>query len=320
MANEVPAGPPAVIEKPKYPLCARMKKDPMLVLDQSLLRAAVMEAPMERMIAAASPSYMRADASRLAQSMIVEMGKQPKLLAATARSLIGCLLQASSLGLQFGGPLGQAYLVPYWNGKQRVQEAQIQVGYKGFIFLGHNSPVVTAYDAHPVFEDEMDSFEIGHGTDEYVRHRPALRGVRSEANLVGCYAYWISRDGRKQVEWMTKDELLAHRDKHAATKTHDNKEASPWWQHFVEMSRKTVIRRIGKRIPMQAIQTASTLDEMADDGVSQQSAAQVIIGDEIPSLTALNAEESLGLAPGEYVKNGQVFDAGGMFVRDLDGR
>lgn len=311
--SEVPASAPVVQTRPRYAMCEILKKNPNTIFDQSQLRACVMEAPMERLIRAASPAYMQADASRLAQSMIVEMGKQPSLATASAKSLIGCLVQASSLGLQFGGPLGQAYLVPYWNKSLGVNEAQLQVGYKGYIFLAHNSPMVAAFDAHPVYECEMDTFDIGHGTDEYVRHKPALRGARTEETLVGCYAYWISKEGRKQVEWMTRDELIAHRTRHAASKN------GPWVQHFVEMARKTPLRKLAKRIPMQAIQTAASLDEMADEGIGQQAAAQIVLNEDMPSLTALRAEAAVGadLEDGDTVRDGKVLDKDGMFVRDL---
>ena len=315
--NEVPSTAPAVIDKPRYKLCEEMGRNPDVVFDQRKMRAAVMEEPIQRLIAAASPANMRRDASRLAQSMIVEMGKQPKLLAATAQSLLGCLVQASSLGLQFGGPLGQAYLVPYWNSKKRTQEAQLQVGYKGYIYLAHNSDAVAALDAHPVYEGEV--FRIQHGTDESVVHEPRITGVRKEEELIGVYAYWVSKSGRKQVEWMTRDELLAHRDRYAATRTLDRKESTPWWTNFVEMARKTPLRLISKRIPVSTLQEAASLDEIAEDGLDQRASANIVI-DAIPSVAALSAEESLDLAPGEYVKNGQVLDAGGMFVRDYDGR
>lgn len=47
-------------------------------------------------------------------------------------------------------PLGQAYLIPFWNGKARRLECQFQLGYKGMIDLAYRSGRISSIQAHVV--------------------------------------------------------------------------------------------------------------------------------------------------------------------------
>src|SRR5262245_46054712 len=62
------------------------------------------------------------------QRVCQELARPPKLIACTRNSLIGCVLQMAQLGLEPGGPLGEAYLLPRNNRKAQRVEATLIVG------------------------------------------------------------------------------------------------------------------------------------------------------------------------------------------------
>lgn len=217
---------------------------------------------------AAVPGHLKGVVDRLGSSLLTEVrrsiaaGGRVHLGMCTAYSLLGGLVQASSLGLELGGVLGQAYLVPFKNNNLNVFEAQFQVGYRGLITLARRSGQTKVFDAHPVREG--DDFSLEMGTQPRVLHRPKLRGQPGE--LYGVYAVLETLEGGVQVEYMTAEEIDAHRVRYSKQKG----EYSPWNTAFEEMARKTVLRRLGKRCPVSIeIQKASTLDEYADAGVEQ---------------------------------------------------
>src|SRR5436309_12826592 len=63
-------------------------------------------------IARALPKHM--DADRLARVAITTLRQTPRLLECTPQSLLGALMLSAQLGLE-PGPLGHAYLVPFYN-------------------------------------------------------------------------------------------------------------------------------------------------------------------------------------------------------------
>ena len=106
----------------------------------------------------ALPQHMTAD--RMTRIAITAVQKQPKLLECTALSIVGCVIEASQLGLYPDGILGDAYLVPFWNGKTRQLEAQLQPGYRGLINLARRSGQVPAIYSEPVYA--CDKFAVEH--------------------------------------------------------------------------------------------------------------------------------------------------------------
>ena len=144
-------------------------------------------------LAMALPQHMTAD--RMTRIAITAVQKQPKLLECTALSIVGCVIEASQLGLYPDGILGDAYLVPFWNGKTRQLEAQLQPGYRGLINLARRSGQVSAIYSEPVYA--CDKFAVELGTEHTIIHVPnyddAQRGIEKDelgvpVGLRGVYA------------------------------------------------------------------------------------------------------------------------------------
>ena len=74
----------------------------------------------EKQIAKALPSAITPE--RFARMAMTAVTLNPELGDCTPQSFIGAMLQAASLGLEPNTPLGQAYLIPYKNGKTEKKE------------------------------------------------------------------------------------------------------------------------------------------------------------------------------------------------------
>ena len=72
------------------------------------------------------------------------MQRTPKLLECTRESLLACIVQCAQLGLEPDGLLGQAYLIPFYNGRKNRYECQLIVGYKGLLKLARQSAEISS--------------------------------------------------------------------------------------------------------------------------------------------------------------------------------
>src|SRR5690606_514405 len=90
---------------------------------------------------------------------------------------------------------------------------------------------------------ENDHFVWKLGFDEDVEHAPpALDQPRGRA--IGAYATAVLKDGSRLLEVMSLEEIEQVRNVSRAAKN------GPWVAWWGEMARKTVMRRLSKRLPM----------------------------------------------------------------------
>lgn len=191
----------------------------------------------------------------------------PALAKCDVPSLVGAIGQCAQMGLEPNTVLGHAYLVPFntkrkdGNGVERwVNSVQVIIGYKGLIDLARRSGQIVSIAAHEVCE--KDQFELVYGLDEKLVHRPAM-GERGE--VIGFYAVAKLKDGGHSFEFMS-----LHQVREIMKATQSKGKYGPWQDHFIEMGRKTVIRRLAKYLPLSIeFQTAVALDNQAEAGKDQ---------------------------------------------------
>lgn len=205
-------------------------------------------------LAMALPKHLTPE--RLLRVTMTAVQNTPKLLDCDRTSLFAAVMTCAQLGLEPDGVLGQAYLVPF-RGK-----VQFIPGYKGFLTLARNSGEISSIQAHEVCEN--DEFDYAYGLDERLHHRPA-EGERGE--VTHFYAYAKFKDGGHVFEVMTLTQVEAVRDNSEGYKAFKNGviKSNPWDSHFVQMGRKTAIRRLANYLPL-SVQRAAALDAAYDDG------------------------------------------------------
>ena len=224
-------------------------------------------------IAKMLPKHLNAE--RLMKVAQIAATTTPALAKCDVASLVGAIGQCAQMGLEPNTVLGHAYLVPFntkrkdANGGERwVNSVQVIIGYKGLIDLARRSGQIISIAAHEVCE--ADRFELVYGLEERLNHTPAM-GERGE--VIGFYAVAKLKDGGHCFEFMSRHQVEAIRDGSQGfqqAKKYGKDAAHPWSAHFVEMGRKTVIRRLAKFLPLSVeFQTGVALDSMAESGKDQ---------------------------------------------------
>jgi len=256
------------------------------------------------------------DADRMLKLALGALRTTPKLTQASNASLLGAVVTCAQLGLEPNTPLGHAYLLPFDKREKRGSEwvtvetqVQIIVGYKGMLDLARRSGQIVSIAAHEVCQG--DEFNFAYGLNEELVHRPALsqRGA-----IIGFYAVAKLVGGGHCFEFMSTDEVNHIRDK-SAEKNRAKKDGSgrpiisgPWADNYVEMGRKTALRRLFKYLPIsienlafadavdgQGIGRAAPIDEVVFDVTHEDDTAQE--GDEeAVSMPALSAPAQSAVA------------------------
>lgn len=205
-------------------------------------------------IKAVLPRHMNHE--KLIRITSVAVSRTPQLQECDPISILTSVVIAARLGLEPDGILGSAYLVPFFNKNTKRKEAQLIPGYRGLIDLARRSGSVLSVDAQVVRDG--DEFEYEFGLTPKLRHKPALTDDEREMRAV--YAIAHIRDGEPVFEVMSKGQIESIKRQSKAT-------FGPWVDHFEEMARKTVIRRLCKRLPLSVeLAAANHLQAMGEIG------------------------------------------------------
>lgn len=182
-------------------------------------------------------------------------------------SFMSAIVQCSQLGLEPGGITGEAYLVPYRNGKKNITEVQLIPGYRGLIKLARQSGLVVKIESRTVHKNDP-VFSVEYGLDGDLKHIPLFPGDRGE--VIAAYAVATLKDGEKIFDVMGRDEIEIIRQ---MSLEKNSGPAAPWNKFPEEMARKTVVRRLWKYLPVsielenyQQITGVMELDHRVDEG------------------------------------------------------
>ena len=217
------------------------------------------------------------DAHRFMRIVWTECRKNPALVHATPDSLFQACITAAQLGLEVGSHLGQCYLVPFTvtrktreGGWVNIPQAQLIIGYKGLIALARKSGEMVSLNAYVVHEKDQFSYQLGLHPD--IQHIPSAEADPGPITFVYAVANFVG--GGVQFEVMSRAEIEAVRDAsqgwksaQASAKKYGKPAKGPWAEHFSEMARKTVVRRLAKYLPLSVeAARAVAVDEAADRG------------------------------------------------------
>lgn len=152
--------------------------------------------------------------------------------------LVNALKNVALTGSTLNPVLKQGYLVPF---KGKIS---FMPSYMGLVDVLNRSGLVRKIEAHPVFDG--DEFSVTYGTAEQLIHKPNPWGTRDKDHLKGCYYYIELADGTTMWDTMSAAEIEdVRRRSPSVTKG----KASPWDTDYIEMAKKTLIRRAFKAVP-----------------------------------------------------------------------
>lgn len=181
-------------------------------------------------------AQQRIDPAALIRFTLMDYQRSAQLQRCTPESIYLSLIACAQLGLEPGGVKQECFIVPYGD------QATFQLGYRGILSLAARSRAIRKLSANVVYE--RDDFEIDLGTASRIIHRPALDDDRGE--VIGAYAFAVMVPDEIDVEWMSRADLEKVRAQAQGTTRSD----SPWRLWEDQMFRKSPIRRLGKRLPL----------------------------------------------------------------------
>jgi recombination protein RecT len=200
-------------------------------------------------MAMALPKHMTSD--RLARIALTEVRKTPALGKCDQASFLGAIMQCAQLGIEPGSALGHAYLLPFDNRKKGITEVQFILGYRGMIDLARRSGQILSIEARAVYT--ADKFHVSLGLNPDLTHEPDWE-AEDRGPMRFVYAVAKLRDGGTQFDVMSRADIEKVRQKSRAG------QSGPWVDHYEEMAKKTVIRRLFKYLPM-SIEMAGAVEQ-----------------------------------------------------------
>lgn len=201
---------------------------------------------------------------------VMQVANQPQLKNAVPATVINAAMMAATLDLPINNNLGFAYIVPYKrkfkDGQGRWQEsneAQFQMGYKGFIQLAQRSGQFSRIAATPVYEGQLISANplLGYEFDWTVPNQGAA---------IGYVAFFKLLNGFTAELYMSKTDIEKHAGnysqsyKYAQGQINQGKKGSSvWHEQFDAMALKTVTKLLlSKQAPLSIeMQTAQLADQ-----------------------------------------------------------
>jgi len=190
---------------------------------------------MKGHIEQALPAGIAAD--RFMRITLTAIQLNPDLLNCDRKSLLLACLRAANDGLMPDGREG-AFVV-FNDSKRKVKLAQWMPMYAGLLKKVRNTGELLSISANVVYE--RDHFDYQLGDEERIVHKPSM-GNRGKP--IGAYAIAWLKDGGIQREVMDAEQIRQVQAVSRATS-----EGTPWDRWPDEMARKTVIRRLYKRLP-----------------------------------------------------------------------
>jgi len=187
-------------------------------------------------------------------SSLLAVANNNKLLQkANPATVIAAGAMAATLDLPINQNLGFAYIVPYGN------EAQFQLGYKGYIQLAMRTGQYLTINACEVYEGEIKDYNRFTGSFEF--------GQRSSNEIVGYIAYFKLINGFEKYIYMNMDEMQAHARKYSK----NYKGGTDKWgiADFHSMAIKTVLKRLISKYGILSIEMAGQeqmAQALANDG------------------------------------------------------
>lgn len=210
---------------------------------------------------------------KLFQIVVFNATVNPQLLGCEVKSILKCVWQAHTLGLEVG--TGLAHLVPFWNSQRNQSEAQLIIDYKGYIHLALGSKKVSRIYARVVYENEKFNMSETDSQKPYKHDRlpPSKRG-----NKYGAYAIAYNNDGVVVgAEFLFAEEIEETKKKALANKK--NPASNPWNTNEESMWQKTPVRRMAKYLPLSPeFLRAATLDEHQDEGLTAPVDPEIDLG------------------------------------------
>lgn len=186
---------------------------------------------MKSQFAAALPPHIKPE--RFLRVVMTAVTTTPKLLDGDRTSLFAACTKAAQDGLLPDGK--ESALVPFGS------QITFMPMYAGILKKFRNSGECKTIMAAVVYEKDKFRYWVD-SEGEHIEHEPLIFGERGDKK--GFYAQATTKDGGVYIEVMTLKDMAKVK---GVSKTSSR---GPWKDWPEEMEKKSVIRRLSKRLPM----------------------------------------------------------------------
>ena len=185
-------------------------------------------------------------------SLINTTNGNAQLQQADPNSILKAGAIAATLDLPIDPNLGFAYIVPYNN--KGKNEAQFQMGYKGFVQLVIRTGQYKRINVTELYEGQFESYDPI--TDELKYNLDN----RLSDEITHYVAYFQTINGFEKYNVMSKEEIETHAKKFSKTYSY---KGSSWQTNFNTMAKKTVLKLLLSKFGILSIemQTAQKADQ-----------------------------------------------------------
>ena len=185
-------------------------------------------------------------------SLINTTNGNAQLQQADPNSILKAGAIAATLDLPIDPNLGFAYIVPYNN--KGKNEAQFQMGYKGFVQLAIRTGQYKRINVTELYEGQFESYDPI--TDELKYNL----NNRLSDEITHYVAYFQTINGFEKYNVMSREEIENHAKKFSKTYSY---KGSSWQTNFNTMAKKTVLKLLLSKFGILSIemQTAQKADQ-----------------------------------------------------------
>lgn len=186
----------------------------------------------------ALPKHVSLD--RFMRTIFTAIQNNPDLAQADKASFLSACMKSAAAGLEPDGK--SAVLLSFKNNKTGVVTVTYIPMLSGILKLVRQSGELESITSQVVYSNDRFRYFVD-SSGEHIEHEPNLFADRGA--MIGAYALAKTKDGGLYVEVMTNEQIQAVKN------TSRSKDFGPWAGPFAsEMIRKTVLKRLSKRLPM----------------------------------------------------------------------
>lgn len=171
------------------------------------------------------------------RAVLSEITKQPKLMSADPKTVLGGVMLAAQLRLEIGSGMGEFWLTPR---REKGRDICLPIiGFQGMVKLALRSEFVTNVQAFIVREG--DDFTYGADAERGMFYEWRPKDFEENRTPIGVVATAKMRAGGTTWVYLTAGQVLARRPSYW--------ESTPWKTHQEEMWKKTAVRALAKYLP-----------------------------------------------------------------------
>jgi recombination protein RecT len=171
------------------------------------------------------------------RAVLSEITKQPKLMSADPKTVLGGVMLAAQLRLEIGSGLGEFYLTPR---KEQGRDICLPIiGYQGLIKLALRSEFVQNVQAFLVREG--DDFAYGANAERGMFYDWTPLDFEEKRAWIGVVATARMKTGGTTWVYLTRTQVMDRRPSYW--------KSTPWATNEDEMVKKTAVRALAKYLP-----------------------------------------------------------------------